>query len=373
MRKSRFIAPDHLNKAYYHCVSRIVNREFLLGEEEKGQFVVYMRMYERLYGLRILTYCIMSNHFHILIEVPKRPKGDDLPSDLELVARVRLELGVSAAKDLEWKFKHFDEDAKVELRESWYGRMWNISNYMKSVKQRFTQWYNAVNARRGTLWESRFRSVLVEGGGDALKSMAAYIDLNPLRAEICDDPKDYRWCGYGEALGGIGSQVASRALNYLIQCCDPNVDLERYLQERGDASSRKELKVSLERWRCYLFGFPESQIKLKKEQGNEREQNAQHGESRVVSMRKKVPREKVLEVLQRGGKISVSEMIQCKVRYFADGVVIGTKSYVEEVFKTNRKHFPESRKDGARKMRGVEIDGVAKLYVIRNLVNKVFS
>ncbi len=71
---------------------------------------------------------------------------------------------------------------------------------MKLLKQRFSQWHNARNARKGTLWEERFRSVLVDGAGEALLTMAAYIDLNPVRAGIVQDPKDYRWSGYGEAL-----------------------------------------------------------------------------------------------------------------------------------------------------------------------------
>jgi hypothetical protein len=55
---------------------------------------------------------------------------------------------------------------------------------MKVLKQRFTQWFNGRHAWRGTLWEDRFRPVLVEGKGDALRAMAAYIDLNPVRAMI---------------------------------------------------------------------------------------------------------------------------------------------------------------------------------------------
>jgi putative transposase len=44
--------------------------------------------------------------------------------------------------------------------------------------------------------------VLVEGAGYALTTMAAYIDLNLVRAGIVGDPKDYRWCGYGAAVAG---------------------------------------------------------------------------------------------------------------------------------------------------------------------------
>ena len=54
---------------------------------------------------------------------------------------------------------------------------------------------------KGTLWEERFKSVLVEDG-HAARTMAAYIDLNPVRAGMVDDPKDYRWCSYAEAVAG---------------------------------------------------------------------------------------------------------------------------------------------------------------------------
>ena len=85
--------------------------------------------------------------------------------------------------------------------------MWDVSGFMKSLKGRFTQWYNRRHGRKGTLWEERFKRVLVEGSGTTLAAMAAYIDLNPVRAGLVADPKDYRWCGYGEALGGAGRAV----------------------------------------------------------------------------------------------------------------------------------------------------------------------
>jgi len=53
---------------------------------------------------------------------------------------------------------------------------------MKDLKQRFTQWYNKRNGLKGTLWEDTYQSVLVEDSERALMTMAAYIDLNPVRA-----------------------------------------------------------------------------------------------------------------------------------------------------------------------------------------------
>jgi putative transposase len=78
--------------------------------------------------------------------------------------------------------------------------MWDASHFMKLLKQRFMQWYNGRRARRGTLWEERFRSVVVEGTGLALGAMAAHIDLNPVHAGLLKDPKDYRWSGGGKAI-----------------------------------------------------------------------------------------------------------------------------------------------------------------------------
>jgi len=73
MRTVRFKADKDQDQAYYHCVSRVVDRRFVLGEVEKERFVKIMRNYEDFCGVRILTFCVLSNHFHVLLEVPKRP------------------------------------------------------------------------------------------------------------------------------------------------------------------------------------------------------------------------------------------------------------------------------------------------------------
>ena len=50
-------APPYFEVAYYHCVSRVVDRQFVLGELEKEQWVSWMREYERFCGVRVITYC----------------------------------------------------------------------------------------------------------------------------------------------------------------------------------------------------------------------------------------------------------------------------------------------------------------------------
>jgi len=77
-------------------------------------------------------------------------------------------------------------------------------------KQRLSQWYNLRNRRSGPLWEDRFKSVLVQGEPGLLAMVAAYIDLNAVRAGLVKDPRDWRWCGYAEA-----AAAQSRARNGL--------------------------------------------------------------------------------------------------------------------------------------------------------------
>ena len=77
-------------------------------------------------------------------------------------------------------------------------------------KGRFAQWYNRRHGRYGVLWADRFKSVLLEGG-EAVAAVAAYIELNPVRAGLCADPKDYRYCSYAEALAK-GSSLAREGI-----------------------------------------------------------------------------------------------------------------------------------------------------------------
>ena len=67
MRQPRLCAPRDWSVAYYHCFSRIVDRRRVLGPDERRLFVALMREYEVFCGVQILTFCVMSNHFHLLV------------------------------------------------------------------------------------------------------------------------------------------------------------------------------------------------------------------------------------------------------------------------------------------------------------------
>jgi REP element-mobilizing transposase RayT len=326
----------------YHCVSRVVDGRFIFGRDEKEYFLALVREYETFGELRVLTFCLMDNHFHLLVAVPKRPAT--LPSAAEVLVRLQALSGHRDLSALRQQLDHFrthpDVAAEQALLERFYARMWNLSAFLQVIKQRFSQWYNRRTGRKGTLWQERFRSVVVEGQGHALTTMAAYIDLNAVRARLVRDPKDYRWCGYGEAVAGhhrarLGIQALVTAL------------------QRGRQES---VSKSLEVYRMHLYVA-----------GNEgRETIGEDGQP----ARGALTREAMVEVLNAKGRLPVGDYLRCRVRYFCDGTVFGTRGFVNEVFRARREHFGAKRRDGARPVRGL---AALRLFTLRRLRINVFG
>ncbi len=77
----------------------------------------------------------------------------------------------------------------------------HLSLLMKTLNQRYTQYFNWRHGRSGSLWEGRYKSCLVQGDRYLL-TCQRYIELNPVRADIVDFPGQYRWSSYrGNAQG----------------------------------------------------------------------------------------------------------------------------------------------------------------------------
>jgi len=188
--------------ACYHIIFRIIDRRMLLDDVQKEYFRRNMRAVEDFSGVEILTWAALDNHIHILVHVPPpQPVSDE-----ELIRRLHLLYEKPVVQSLENHLRELraekQDTAAEEFKKRHTYRMYELSEFVKTLKQRFTQNYNAAHKRRGTLWEGRFKSIVVQGSEYALSAVAAYIDLNAVRAGLVDDPKDYRFCGYGEAVAG---------------------------------------------------------------------------------------------------------------------------------------------------------------------------
>ncbi|WOO40072.1 transposase [Rubellicoccus peritrichatus] len=183
--------------AVYHCVTRVVSGEMLLDDQAKEILRKHLWQTAAFCGVELLTCCIMTNHFYVLVRVPNS-QGTYI-ADEKLIRCYRplypkpTKYRTARAESLEAVLKAGGVEAEA-LRKQLGSRMYDASEFIKTVKQRFSVWYNCSHNRYGTLWAERFKSVR-SGTPLATCTVAAYIDLNPVRAGLAKDPKDYCWCG----------------------------------------------------------------------------------------------------------------------------------------------------------------------------------
>ena len=72
--------------AYYHATSRCAFQTFAFEAASKDMFVKIMRRAEEFSGVKVADYCVMDNHFHILVKVPRREEVDDAELDRRVAA-----------------------------------------------------------------------------------------------------------------------------------------------------------------------------------------------------------------------------------------------------------------------------------------------
>jgi hypothetical protein len=327
----------------------------------------------------------MTNHFHILLEVPPLPEGGEIIgagvhkidlglTEEELIRRLgglyarnsvaAVAPEIAEARQLisgdysgferlspaaQRKNSRLGERTLQEIFERYTKRMHNISLFMKGLLQRFTRWFNKQNGLRGTLWEERFHSVIVESG-TACRMMAAYIDLNPVRAGICVEPEDYRWSSYGEAMGG--NRGSGKARSGLVRALHGHRDCD------GTARAWAQGGVSKEYHRILVSGGTEST----ETRPNGQKIVKRRGKNRSLA-------EAELDVLnqERANDLKIAKIVRCRIRYFRDGTVLGSRSFVDGVFNLTREKFGSKRETGARKPRGALADLTGEIWSLRDL------
>lgn len=208
----------------YHLVSRIAHRAFFLDAEEKCRFVELMKRAAAFSGVRLLGWCVMSNHFHIFIYLP-----DEQPlTDMEL--RMRLEdlyRGPQLARALaEWDDFKMEADAEIaagvtsgsrfeDLKNRLRRRMFHPGEFMRTLKQYVTTSFNGRRTHYGTLWETRYRVRMSKPLVKDMSEQLAYVDCNPFEAGMCKNPADYEWSGWHAALRG---DETARAMYRFVYC-----------------------------------------------------------------------------------------------------------------------------------------------------------
>ncbi len=176
-RTQRLIINDET--AVYHVMSRTALDGFPLDDIEKDFMVDLIRHYSTLYFVEILGFCLMGNHFHLLVRMFPEFKFTD--------------------EDIKKRYVEFygDDPAFVDgWIPSLRAKLSSLSEFIREIKVGFARYYNRRRSRRGYFWGDRLKSVIVENG-ETLINCLAYIDLNPLRAALVERPEEYRWNSLG--------------------------------------------------------------------------------------------------------------------------------------------------------------------------------
>lgn len=154
----------HLNGVPLHIVQRGHNRQpCFFAEEDYHTYLHWLGEALRKEHCALHAYALMTNHVHLLLT----------PQDAEAVPNLIIAIG-----------------------------------------RRYVQYINTVYRRTGTLWDSRYKSSLIQAE-TYLLSCQRYIELNPVRANMVDDPANYRWSSYRSNALGLGNELLTPHPLYL--------------------------------------------------------------------------------------------------------------------------------------------------------------
>ena len=141
-RMGRIVLPNYP----HHVVQRGHNRQVVFAAEQDYQrYISDLRELKDVFGVKAYAYCLMTNHVHLLLEPGEAIAG--------------------------------------------------LGQLMKALAARATRYRNRLEGRTGTLWESRYKSSVVESDAYLL-ACCRYIELNPVRARMVAEAVDYPWSSH---------------------------------------------------------------------------------------------------------------------------------------------------------------------------------
>lgn len=167
--------------AFYHVTARgNEQKDIFKSRADREQFLAYLGSASERYGAVIHAYCLMDNHYHLLLETPDG----------------------------------------------------NLAQIMRHVGGAYTTYYNVKRKRAGHLFQGRYKAILVDKDAYALE-LSRYIHLNPVRAGMVSSPEEYAWSSYRSYVGL--ANMPSWLTTDLVLGCVGDGDARSYRQFVGDS------------------------------------------------------------------------------------------------------------------------------------------
>jgi len=308
-RTSRLIVENE--KAVYHVMSRTALDGFPLQDIEKDFMLDLIKRFSSLYFTEILGFCLMGNHFHLLVKM--------IPEDR------------FTNEDIQKRFETF-YGATREFAEGqipyWREKLSSLSEFIREIKVSFARYYNRRHNRRGYFWGDRFKSVIVDKG-ETLVNCLAYIDLNPLRAGLADRPENYRWSSLGYHL-----QTENK---------DKFLSTDFGLKEFNVKSKKERIR----RYRRFVYDAG----------ALDKSDRMQAGviDPKVIAKERK-----------KDFEISRTSRFRYRTRYFSDSGIIGSKEFVVENYQRFKHLFHSKHEKKPKPIKG--LDGMYSLKRLSEMI-----
>jgi len=225
---------------YYHVITRCVRQQFLCGYDHRTSrdfthrrewIRGRMRQAAKAFAINIHAYAVMSNHFHLVVEI----QADQVHqwTDQEVVRRWRLAFKGPEVLDRFTRHAPLSKAERIRVKlliHLYRERLGSLSWFMRAINEPIARMANQEDNVAGRFWDGRFKSQALLTAG-ALVAAMAYVDLNPIRAGLASIPEDADFTSIQERIRA--RKAAGEPLNPLIgraeNRCHPLCDLDDYL------------------------------------------------------------------------------------------------------------------------------------------------
>jgi len=200
MTKPRSILVSLSDTPWYHVVSRCVRRAFLCGEDahtgkiydhRRGWIVERVKQLTGVFAIDVAAYAVMSNHYHLVLRIDAERVRSWSREDVLRRWTQLYDGPLAVQRLLAGKGDELDEATQRaidEWAEKYRARLCDLSWFMRVLNESIARKANAEDDVTGHFWEGRFKSQALLDEQAVLTAMA-YVDLNPIRAQMAETPE----------------------------------------------------------------------------------------------------------------------------------------------------------------------------------------